>query len=70
MEYTTEEFSHIMSTNFESAYHLSQLSHPLLKASGKGSIVFISSVNGVVSVNVGSVYAVSKGIQLTSIFGV
>ncbi|KAK7834174.1 tropinone reductase like protein [Quercus suber] len=35
-----------MSTNFESAYHSSQLAYPLLKASGAGSIVFVSSVAG------------------------
>ncbi|GAY35711.1 hypothetical protein CUMW_283300 [Citrus unshiu] len=33
-EFTMEDFSTIMTTNFESAYHLSQLAHPLLKASG------------------------------------
>lgn len=35
--------------------------HPLLKASGCRSIVFISSIGGVVSLNVGSTYAASKG---------
>jgi len=50
-----------MTTNFESAYHLSQLAHPLLKASGAGSIVFLSSVCGVVSINVGSIYSATKG---------
>ncbi|XP_042955168.1 senescence-associated protein 13-like isoform X3 [Carya illinoinensis] len=59
-EYTVEDFSLIMATNFESAYHLSQLSHPLLKASSAGSIVFLSSVCGVVSVNVGSIYSATK----------
>ncbi|XP_035541458.1 tropinone reductase homolog At5g06060-like [Juglans regia] len=45
MEYKAEDFSLIMSTNFESAYqYLSRLAHPLLKASSAGSIVFLSSV--------------------------
>uniref|UniRef100_A0A7N0ZZB0 Uncharacterized protein n=1 Tax=Kalanchoe fedtschenkoi TaxID=63787 RepID=A0A7N0ZZB0_KALFE len=48
-EYTKEELSKVMVTNFESAYHFCQLAHPLLKASGSGSIVFLSSVAGVVS---------------------
>ncbi|XP_030447275.1 tropinone reductase homolog At5g06060-like [Syzygium oleosum] len=61
MDYTAEDFSFIMTTNFESAYHLSQLAHPLLKASGAGSIVFLSSVCGIVSVNVGSIYSATKG---------
>jgi tropinone reductase I len=60
--YTAEDFSFLMITNFESAYHLSQLAHPLLKASEAGNIVFISSVAGVVSVNAGfSIYSATKG---------
>ena len=50
-----------MATNLESAYHMCQLAHPLLKASGEGSIVFISSVAGVVSVDVGTPYCATKG---------
>uniref|UniRef100_A0A7N2KP75 Tropinone reductase n=1 Tax=Quercus lobata TaxID=97700 RepID=A0A7N2KP75_QUELO len=61
IEYTAEDFSTIFGTNFESAYHLSQLAHPLLKASGAGSIVFISSVAGVVSLKNLSVYSATKG---------
>ncbi|KAI4384489.1 hypothetical protein MLD38_002639 [Melastoma candidum] len=49
VEYTAEEYSKIMTTNLNSAYHFCQLAHPLLKNSGSGSIVFISSVAGVVS---------------------
>ncbi|RVW87365.1 hypothetical protein VitviT2T_012313 [Vitis vinifera] len=60
-EYTVEDVSIIMGTNFESAYHLSQLGYPLLKASGRGSIVFISSVAGVMALPVISIYAASKG---------
>ncbi|KAK9998708.1 hypothetical protein SO802_018311 [Lithocarpus litseifolius] len=61
IEYTAEEFSTIFGANFEPAYHLSQLAHPLLKASGAGSIVFISSVAGVVSLKNLSVYSATKG---------
>ncbi|KAL6275784.1 hypothetical protein ACE6H2_019385 [Prunus campanulata] len=60
-EYTAEDYTFLMSTNLESAYHLCQLAHPLLKASGAGSIVFLSSVAGVVSVEVGSIYSATKG---------
>ncbi|KAK6933136.1 hypothetical protein RJ641_036030, partial [Dillenia turbinata] len=60
VDYTAEEFSKLMATNFDSAYHLCQLAHPLLKASGVGSIVFISSVAGLVSLGTGSVYAAGK----------
>ncbi|KAK1441452.1 hypothetical protein QVD17_07358 [Tagetes erecta] len=60
-EYTAEEYSMLMSTNLESSYHLCQLAHPLLKASGVGSIVFISSVAGLVHVKSGSIYGATKG---------
>ncbi|XP_031402366.1 LOW QUALITY PROTEIN: tropinone reductase homolog At1g07450-like [Punica granatum] len=59
-EHTAEDFAFIVSTNLESAYHLSQLAHPLLKASGAGNIVSLSSVAGVTSVN-GSLYGITKG---------
>ncbi|KAK9127048.1 hypothetical protein Syun_015845 [Stephania yunnanensis] len=61
IDYTAEEFSFLMATNFESSYHLCQLAHHLLKSSGMGSVVFISSVAGVVALNSGTVYAASKG---------
>ncbi|XP_068339805.1 tropinone reductase homolog At1g07440-like isoform X1 [Pyrus communis] len=61
LEYTAEDYSFVMSTNLESAYHLCQLSHPLLKASGAANIVFLSSTAGVVSIDVGSIYSATKG---------
>lgn len=64
VEFTAEDFSTIMVTNFESAYHLCQLAHPLLKASGYGSIVFNSSIASSVAIPLSSVYAASKGIIL------
>ncbi|KAK8611506.1 hypothetical protein V6N13_131554 [Hibiscus sabdariffa] len=61
-EFSAQEFSTLISTNFEAAYHLCQLSYPLLKASEDGNIVFISSIAGVESVNVGgSLYSAAKG---------
>ena len=61
VDYTAEELSAVMATNFDSAYHLCQLAHPLLKLSGRGNIVFISSTAGVMAIDVGSVYSASKG---------
>lgn len=46
VEQSLEEYTTVMSTNVEAPYHLSQLAYPFLKASGNGSIVFISSVAG------------------------
>ncbi|KAL0771273.1 hypothetical protein Bca101_036424 [Brassica carinata] len=48
-EYDADDFDFHIATNLEPAFHFCQLSHPLLKASGYGSIVFISSVAGVLA---------------------
>ncbi|KAJ0103408.1 hypothetical protein Patl1_06442 [Pistacia atlantica] len=61
MEYSAEEFSKLMTVNFESTYHLCQLAYPCLKASETGSIVFISSVAGVLNIGSGSIYGATKG---------
>ncbi|XP_057550876.1 tropinone reductase homolog At1g07440-like [Amaranthus tricolor] len=58
---TAEHFSEMMASNFESAYHLSQLAHPLLKSSGAGNIVFISSIASFMAFQVVSVYGAAKG---------
>ncbi|XP_020100453.1 tropinone reductase homolog At5g06060-like [Ananas comosus] len=60
-EYTAEDYSFLMATNFESAFHLSQLAHPLLKASGRGNIVFVSSIAGVIGFPALTIYAATKG---------
>ncbi|CAN1782071.1 Tropinone reductase homolog [Linum perenne] len=59
--FTAEDMAMVMGTNFESAYHLSQLSHPLLKESGNGNIVNISSIASFVSFPTSSLYSSSKG---------
>ncbi|CAM0872475.1 unnamed protein product [Alopecurus aequalis] len=61
LEYSADEYSFIMATNLESAYNMCQLAHPLLKASGSASIVFISSVSGVIAEVSGSIYGMTKG---------
>ncbi|KAG5106480.1 hypothetical protein JHK82_043450 [Glycine max] len=61
IDYTAEDVTTIMGTNFESSYHLCQLAHPLLKASGYGSIVFISSIAGLKALPLCSIYGPSKG---------
>lgn len=60
-EHDEQDFQQIIGSNLESPYHLSQIAHPLLKASGRGSIVFISSVAGQTALPVVTVYAASKG---------
>ncbi|XP_050237739.1 tropinone reductase homolog At2g29260, chloroplastic-like isoform X1 [Mercurialis annua] len=61
VEFTPEDFSTLMTTNFDSAFHLSQLAYPLLKSSGEGSVVFTSSVSGFVSLKSMSVHGATKG---------
>ncbi|XP_048504566.1 tropinone reductase homolog At5g06060 isoform X5 [Beta vulgaris subsp. vulgaris] len=61
VDLTPQEFSTLMTTNFESVFHLSQLSHPLLQASCDGSIVFVSSVSGFVSLKSMSLQGATKG---------
>ncbi|CAH2060167.1 unnamed protein product [Thlaspi arvense] len=60
-EYVADDFDFHISANLEAAYHFSQISHPLLKASGYGSIVFMSSVAGIVSFSRASIYSLTKG---------
>ncbi|XP_058762647.1 tropinone reductase homolog At5g06060-like [Vicia villosa] len=60
LDITEQDFSFLLNTNLESAFHISQLAHPLLKASQSASIVFISSVGGVASLNVGTIYSAAK----------
>lgn len=60
LDHTIEDVTSLMKINFESAYHLSQLAHPLLKASRQGNIIFISSIAAEVGFNVGSVYSSAK----------
>jgi len=64
MEHSAGEYSFLMATNLESAYHLCLLAHPLLKASGSGSIVFVSSIAGVVALFSGPIYGMTKGTDL------
>jgi len=60
-DYTAEDYSSVMATNFESAFHLCQLSHPLVKATGAGSFINISSISGTIAAGTTLLYAATKG---------
>ncbi|CAK0784803.1 hypothetical protein CVIRNUC_008007 [Coccomyxa viridis] len=61
VDYTAEDYSFIQRTNMESAYNLTQLAHPLLKAAGRSSVVMISSVaGGPLAIQSGSIYGMLK----------
>lgn len=60
VEYTAEEYRHILSTNLDSFFHLCQVFHPTLKRSGNASIVNVGSVAGLTAVRTGTPYAMTK----------
>ncbi|RCR70057.1 SDR family oxidoreductase [Larkinella punicea] len=60
IDYTTDEFDILLNTNLRAGYELSKAVYPLLKASGKGSIVFVSSVSGLTHTSSGSIYGMTK----------
>lgn len=57
---TAADYDHIMTTNLRSAYELTQQAYPLLKASGQGNVVFVSSVSGLTHTSSGSLYGMTK----------
>ncbi|GAB4819030.1 hypothetical protein N2152v2_006076 [Parachlorella kessleri] len=61
LELTHDDFHTMMTVNVESAYNLSQLAYPLLKASGAGLIIMNSSVaGGPTAMRSGTLYAMTK----------
>ena len=66
-EYSPVEYEHIINTNLRSAYELSQATYPLLKVSGAGKLIFVSSVSGLSHTSSGSLYGMTKAalLQLT-----
>ena len=63
-DYKEEQIRLIMDTNFTSAFDLSKQFLPLLKASGKASVVFNSSVAGINHIRTGSVYGATKAAMI------
>jgi Tropinone reductase 1 len=61
VDFTQEDFQRLIAINLESAFAMSQLAHPLLKASGDGIVIFNSSVaGGPTAMQSGSVYGLTK----------
>ncbi|MBT9392014.1 SDR family oxidoreductase [Hymenobacter sp. NST-14] len=67
VDYSDEEYRHLLATNLDSAWELSRGVQPLLVAAGGGSIVNISSVAGLTHVRTGAIYGMTKAalVQLT-----
>jgi tropinone reductase I len=66
-EYSGEEYQRILSTNLTSSFSLAQKSYPLLRDSGEGVLINISSTAGQTHLRTGAVYGMTKAalIQLT-----
>jgi len=64
VEYTTEEYERIISTNLTSAFELTRASHALLKSSNGASVVNVSSVSGLTHTSTGTPYAMTKAALL------
>lgn len=60
LAFTEDEYRTVIDTNLTSAWELTRLLQPSLKASGHGCIVNIGSVAGLRAVGSGAVYAMSK----------
>ncbi len=66
-DYSDDEYDTIMNTNLRSAFDLCKRFYPLLKKSGAGNIVNVSSTGGQTAIRTGSIYGMTKAamIQLT-----
>ncbi len=66
-EYSDDEISFLIETNYRPVLELSRIFYPMLRKSLQGNVIFISSVAGINHVRTGAVYGSSKAaiIQLT-----
>lgn len=64
VDYSAAEYEHILTTNLRSAYELCQAAYPLLKTSGNGRVVMVSSVSALTHTSSGSLYGMSKAAML------
>ena len=60
LAFTDDEYRTVLDTNLTSAWELTRLLQPSLKASGSAAVVNIGSVAGMRAVGSGAVYAMSK----------
>jgi Tropinone reductase 1 len=67
LDFTLDEYRHIIDTNMTSTFEMCRLMHPMLKSNSPSSIVNIVSVAGLKHVRSGPPYAMTKAalIQMT-----
>lgn len=59
-EYTLADYEKVITTNATSMHELSRLLYPMLKKSGRASVVNIGSIAGILSVGSSAAYAMTK----------
>jgi Tropinone reductase 1 len=64
VEFATEEYERVISTNLTAAFELTRAAHPLLKRANGASVVNVSSVSGLTHTSTGAPYAMSKAALL------
>lgn len=60
VDYSPEDYQRVLDLNIRSAFHLTQLCHPLLARKSLSSIVMISSVGSQVALQEAALYSLSK----------
>lgn len=60
LEYSAEEYRGIFETNLLATFELTRAAHPALAASGRASVVNVSSVASLLHLRTGAPYAMSK----------
>jgi len=60
IDYEYDEYVKVRETNMDSAFEVSRLAHPLLKASGDASVVNIASIAALRQLGTGVPYAMTK----------
>lgn len=64
VEFSTEEYERIISTNLTAAFELTRAAHPLLRAADGAAVVNVASVSGLTHTSTGAPYAMSKAALL------
>lgn len=60
VDFEDEDVTKVLDTNWHSAWRLTMLCYPHLSVAHGASVVFVSSVAGVVAIKTGSLYAITK----------
>ncbi|KER10288.1 MAG: tropinone reductase [[Candidatus Thermochlorobacteriaceae] bacterium GBChlB] len=60
MDYSADEYAHLLETNLTSAFEMCRLAYPMLRKSDTASIVNVSSVSATRVTQTGAIYAMSK----------